>query len=176
MWLLKIIDILSEKNEFLLYIVGRQNVLFSSKNSLFFRLTNAICTCIITNASQKDVKLNNENNRFQDQEKYSRGWRGAPAKGVGRSRGARVQIPLSPFRFGVIRTETVQNVEQKRNLKKFQKSGWQTFESVVIYKSCRKEHNKATAKNLDNWTMTQPWKFLKVKFKELTFKTVKRDE
>ena len=30
-------------------------------------------------------------------EKYSSGWRGAPAKGVGRSRGARVQIPLSPF-------------------------------------------------------------------------------
>ena len=30
-------------------------------------------------------------------EKYSRGWRGAPAKGVGRSRGARVQIPLSPL-------------------------------------------------------------------------------
>ena len=32
-----------------------------------------------------------------DKEKYSRGRRGAPAKGVGRSRGARVQIPLSPF-------------------------------------------------------------------------------
>ena len=32
-------------------------------------------------------------------EKYSRGWRGAPAKGVGRSRGARVQIPLSPFKL-----------------------------------------------------------------------------
>ena len=32
-------------------------------------------------------------------EKYSRGWRGAPAKGVGRSRGARVQIPLSPLFF-----------------------------------------------------------------------------
>ena len=30
-------------------------------------------------------------------EKYSSGWRGAPAKGIGRSRGARVQIPLSPF-------------------------------------------------------------------------------
>ena len=29
-------------------------------------------------------------------EKYSRGRRGAPAKGIGRSRGARVQIPLSP--------------------------------------------------------------------------------
>ena len=45
----------------------------------------------------------NVNNRkddfiyFQAMEKYSRGWRGAPAKGVGRSRGARVQIPLSPF-------------------------------------------------------------------------------
>ena len=30
-------------------------------------------------------------------EKYSRGRRGAPAKGVGRATGARVQIPLSPF-------------------------------------------------------------------------------
>ena len=34
---------------------------------------------------------------IQYQEKYSRGWRGAPAKGVGRVTGARVQIPLSPF-------------------------------------------------------------------------------
>ena len=32
-------------------------------------------------------------------EKYSRGRRGAPAKGVGRETGARVQIPLSPFLF-----------------------------------------------------------------------------
>ena len=31
-------------------------------------------------------------------EKYSRGWRGAPAKGVGRLRGARVQIPPSPLK------------------------------------------------------------------------------
>ena len=31
------------------------------------------------------------------QEKYSRGRRGAPAKGVGRATGARVQIPLTPF-------------------------------------------------------------------------------
>ena len=30
-------------------------------------------------------------------EKYSRGRRGAPAKGVGRVTGERVQIPLSPF-------------------------------------------------------------------------------
>ena len=31
-------------------------------------------------------------------EKYSRGRRGAPAKGIGRVTGARVRIPLSPFR------------------------------------------------------------------------------
>ena len=30
-------------------------------------------------------------------ETYSRGRRGAPAKGVGRATGARVQIPLSPL-------------------------------------------------------------------------------
>ena len=33
----------------------------------------------------------------QSSEKYSRGRRGAPAKGVGRATGARVQIPLSPL-------------------------------------------------------------------------------
>ena len=32
-------------------------------------------------------------------EKYSRGRRGAPAKGIGRVTGARVQIPPSPFDF-----------------------------------------------------------------------------
>ena len=34
---------------------------------------------------------------FGPMEKYSRGRRGAPAKGVGRATGARVQIPPSPF-------------------------------------------------------------------------------
>ena len=33
----------------------------------------------------------------RNEEKYSRGRRGAPAKGVGRVTGARVQIPPSPF-------------------------------------------------------------------------------
>ena len=41
------------------------------------------------------------------EEKYSRGWRGAPAKGVGRETGARVQIPLSPLRRSAIRTPKV---------------------------------------------------------------------
>ena len=36
---------------------------------------------------------------IMNSEKYSRGRRGAPAKGVGRATGARVQIPLSPFLF-----------------------------------------------------------------------------
>ena len=36
--------------------------------------------------------------KLQDNtEKYSSGRRGAPAKGVGRATGARVQIPLSPL-------------------------------------------------------------------------------
>ena len=34
---------------------------------------------------------------YGNKEKYSRGRRGAPAKGVGRATGARVRIPLSPF-------------------------------------------------------------------------------
>ena len=35
--------------------------------------------------------------KIQYPEKYSRGGRGAPAKGGGRATGARGQIPLSPF-------------------------------------------------------------------------------
>ena len=46
-------------------------------------------------------------------EKYSRGRRGAPAKGVGRATGARVQIPLSPLYLS--------KREIKQNLKKLQK-------------------------------------------------------
>ena len=53
---------------------------------------NNFCTINITGVS----KLDRGNS---DLEKYSRGRRGAPAKGVGRATGARVQIPLSPFPF-----------------------------------------------------------------------------
>ena len=38
-------------------------------------------------------------------EKYSSGWRGAPAKGVGRLRGARVQIPPSPSKAQTVLSE-----------------------------------------------------------------------
>ena len=78
-------------------------------------------------------------------EKYSSGWRGAPAKGVGRLRGARVQIPPSPFgRNRLIRSEYHRN-EFEKNLK----SSWQTVLNMIDYQSCLMR----TAKNLDNWTV-----------------------
>ena len=52
--------------------------------------------------------------KTSNSEKYSRGRRGAPAKGVGRATGARVQIPLSPLYLS--------KREIKQNLKKLQKS------------------------------------------------------
>ena len=42
---------------------------------------------------------------YSGMEKYSSGWRGAPAKGVGRLRGARVQIPPSPFKAQTVLSE-----------------------------------------------------------------------
>ena len=51
----------------------------------------------MVNASEdKHVKRSNHMENINS-EKYSRGRRGAPAKGVGRETGARVQIPLSPL-------------------------------------------------------------------------------
>ena len=46
-------------------------------------------------------------------EKYSRGRRGAPAKGVGRSRGARVRIPLSPLALLKIMSHKIKKVLTK---------------------------------------------------------------
>ena len=46
-------------------------------------------------------------------EKYSRGRRGAPAKGIGRVTGARVQIPPSPFRF-FVQSFIINKKNQKR--------------------------------------------------------------
>ena len=57
-------------------------------------LTFVKSSSIITFALQEsNVNIISKNNS----EKYSRGRRGAPAKGVGRATGARVQIPLSPL-------------------------------------------------------------------------------
>ena len=51
------------------------------------------------NASQDRHVLRRSHMENTNSEKYSRGRRGAPAKGVGRETGARVQIPLSPLYF-----------------------------------------------------------------------------
>ena len=74
---------------------------------------------------------------IQAMEKYSSGWRGAPAKGVDGSRRARVQIPLSPLT--VLR------------LKKLQKSSWQRMEFMVIYYSCQKEQKLEKNKFSRKW-------------------------
>ena len=50
-------------------------------------------------------------------EKYSSGWRGAPAKGVDRSRGARVQIPPSPY-FFLNKQKKIKNSKSWKKLKK----------------------------------------------------------
>ena len=47
-------------------------------------------------------------------QKYSRGRRGAPAKGVGRATGARVQIPPSAFR--ALRALKKESKDSKKNL------------------------------------------------------------
>ena len=92
-------------------------------------------------------------------EKYSRGWRGAPAKGVGRETGARVQIPLSPlkkmkwtdhfystdsFHFFVPKNHGPDRA-WKNFFKKIKKSCWQRRDAVITYRSCR-----AWQKNADN--------------------------
>ena len=60
--------------------------------------------------------------------------------------------------------------------KKVEKSCWQTENTVIWYQSCSgRETTEKQLKNLDNWTVKQPWKFLKsFIFKELTFKNSKK--
>ena len=65
---------------------------------------------------------------------------------------------------------------QNRKIKKVEKSCWQTEKAVIWYQSCSgRETTEKQLKNLDNWTVKQPWKILKVLFfKELTFKNSKK--
>ena len=53
----------------------------------------------MVNASEDKHVIRSNHMENINSEKYSRGRRGAPAKGVGRETGARVQIPLSPLHF-----------------------------------------------------------------------------
>ena len=66
----------------------------------------------------KDIDFNI--NLIPDMEKYSRGRRGAPAKGVGRETAARVQIPPSPPRetqLNPMGTTEFFNIKYKENTK-----------------------------------------------------------
>ena len=67
-------------------------------------------------------------------EKYSRGRRGAPAKGVGRATGARVQIPLSPLNSRWFFFSQKDKASKKKN----KKSCWQTREHLVRYNTLLK--------------------------------------
>ncbi len=76
--------------------------------------------------------------KLQDNtEKYSSGRRGAPAKGVGRATGARVQIPLSPLPFPTAGT-TVFTKKMKKQLTKLWKSDILKLLSAMTKKSLKK--------------------------------------
>ena len=60
-------------------------------------MTNTDGSSIITHAFDNKIRFKSRSYGITSSEKYSRGRRGAPAKGVGRATGARVRIPLSPF-------------------------------------------------------------------------------
>ena len=97
-------------------------------------------------------------------EKYSRGRRGAPAKGIGRVTGARVQIPPSPLYFlkinclffcwNVLTMKKIRDIisklsrlsDNKENKKVVDKhkTAWYNMKAVAW---------KMTTKNLDNWTV-----------------------
>lgn len=87
------------------------------------------------------MSVQKHHKEIMNSEKYSRGRRGAPAKGVGRETGARVQIPLSPLFFP---NETCCEKQQKIKLKK------------LLTRSCdcgiinELPLKRTTTKNLDN--------------------------
>ena len=59
-------------------------------SSIYFNIVLAYLACYF------EMAIRSRKYAFLILEKYSRGRRGAPAKGVGRETGARVQIPPSP--------------------------------------------------------------------------------
>ena len=102
-------------------------------------------------------------------EKYSSGWRGAPAKGIDGLRRARVQIPPSPFdekTFKKVLTsrktyDMISKLLATRS-KKNEKTFWKKLKKFLT-KS--KQHDKIsklseTATDIDNWTVKHiPRKF-----------------
>ena len=68
-----------------------------------FVILNFVSARLVIYIIKKKSLINSE------EEKYSRGRRGAPAKGVGRVTGARVQIPLSPSKKDSILNKRVES-------------------------------------------------------------------
>ena len=77
-------------------------------------------------------------------QKYSSGRRGAPAKGIGRETGARVQIPPSALHL------------LKNNFKKIKKvvdRKVKTWYTIKVVESDWQQATKVAATNPDNWTV-----------------------
>ena len=101
-------------------------------------------------------------------EKYSRGRRGAPAKGVGRATGARVQIPLSPLfqRYVILLSKKAVHLDKKLFWKNFEKvvDKWKT---LCYYKQAVAESDVQTAKRtLITEQHDQPWTILRISSEE----------
>ena len=101
---------------------------------------------------------------FRRQEKYSSGWRGAPAKGIDRLRGARVQIPPSPFLFFWKKWKISVDITHAMwyislaVAKELQKKFWKTSKKFLTIVNSYDIVNKlfrenSTSENLDNWTV-----------------------
>ena len=126
-------------------------------------MTNAKTSSIITFALRKTVFICVKNS-----EKYSRGRRGAPAKGVGRATGARVQIPLSPLfqRYVILLSKKGSSSGRKTFLKNFEKvvDKWKT---LCYYKQAVAESDMQTAKRtLITEQHDQPWTILRISSEE----------
>ena len=81
-------------------------------------------------------------------EKYSSGWRGAPAKGVDRSRGARVQIPPSPY-FFLNKQKKIKNSKKLKKLLTIAKNSDKINTRWVSYERASKKLLKKVKKVLD---------------------------
>ena len=95
---------------------------------------------------------------YGNSEKYSRGRRGAPAKGVGRETGARVQIPLSPL-------------QSKNKIKKLKKLLTKRTRCDIVNELPLRTTTRWTLKMKD-WTVFKTLKILK---KRVLWKTTLKE-
>ena len=93
-----------------------------------------------------------------DVQKYSSGWRGAPAKGIDGLRRARVQIPPSALdekemKKFLTSKKTYDNIYELRLTKKLWKRNKKVLDNswldVIRYQSCCKRETKTTSKKVE---------------------------